>query len=585
MKMPKEKPLIQQILFDRLEFRLLILLTSLAAAFFGILAPYFQKEFVDILTHSSSTKLHYFDITNPWYFILLSFLCYLIGQAFSLGTNYLGAYEAIIMQRRLSDKLYKKMLTLKVDTLSKRPLGEIVQIYVTDVQGSTVFLDQTLPAGATTLFPLILAPFILIFLFDTPLWPTFLAMFLATVLNTALAFRQSQFFFLFKKLAGERIGIANEWIQNIRTLRVLEWTKHIENQIFQKRILETQNRVRMLTNGQVMNSITSCITFLLNVLTLGVLVYVSKQNLTTGEILALLWILGIFLTRPFRQMPWFFTFAFDSWTSVKRLEEFFQIKNENTKIKFANSNSDTSAKSDSDIAISNLNLEIRQKRILSNISLHVKKGEFVTIVGDVGSGKSLLLLSLLGETGSVSEQFKIKEGLRLSYVPQEGFIMSANLRDNVIFDYDQDQSHDLKIINSLKSCEFHFDQERTQQGLDTQIGERGVNLSGGQKQRISLARVDYNDADILLLDDCFSALDVDTEKLILEKLILGKWKNKTKLLVTHRLSLLEKADRIYFMDSGKIIEEGTFYDLIDRSEAFKNFTQSVHHENTKEIQQ
>ncbi|MEK6773266.1 MAG: ABC transporter ATP-binding protein [Bdellovibrionota bacterium] len=587
MSKTSEKIVLQLILFHRLRFRFLILFASFGGAFFGILAPYFQKEFIDVLTGETQSKLHFLNFLNPWAFIGFSFLSYLMGQAFSLWTSSIGAREAIYMQRLLSEKLYRKTLTLKVDTLSQKPLGEIVQIYAADIQGSTVFLDQTLPTGTSTLFPLILAPFILILMFDTPLWPTFLAMFIVATLNTSLAFRQSKYFFLFKKLAGERIGVVNEWIQNIRILRVLNWTRYFEKMIYQKRIVETENRIRMLTNGQIMNSITSCFTFLLNVLTLGVLVFVSKQKLTSGEILALMWILGVFLTRPFRQMPWFFTFAFDAWTSVKRLQDFFNIENYTTQSgspDFSRSKSPLkSMKEDNALEVQNLNLNIHGHTILQNISMSVRQNEFVAVVGDVGSGKSLLLLSLLGETGSSSDFLKVKPGLKLSYVPQEGFIMSANLRENVIFDYDQDSSQDKRVLESLKSCEFHLDQERTSDGLNTEIGERGVNLSGGQKQRVSLARVDYHNADILLLDDCFSALDVDTEKLIMEKLVLGRWKMKTKILVTHRLSVIEKADRIFFLDSGKIIDEGTFDDLIEKSVKFRDFTQSVHHENTKEI--
>lgn len=583
----KEKPLIQLILFQRLRYRLLILLVSFAGSLFGILAPYFQKEFIDSLTGVTESKLHFLNFLNPWVYIALAFVTYLAGQAFSLWTNYLGASEALLMQKTLSSKLYEKMLSLKVDTLSQRPLGEIVSIYATDVQGSTVFLEQTLPFGATTLFPLILAPFILIFMFETPLWPTFLTMFLVSAVNTSLAFRQSKFFFLYKQLAGERIGIVNEWIQNIRALRVLEWTKYFEKAIRKKRIVETENRMRMLTNGQIMNSISSSFTFLLNVVTLGVLVFVSKQKLTSGEILALLWILGVFLTRPFRQMPWFFTFAFDSWTSVKRLEDFFRTKNvttESTPQSHSSSAKEPQAlNSKTVLEVKNLNLNIGGYSILRNISLRVQQNQFVAIVGDVGSGKSLLLLSLLGETGAHSDFLKIKPGSKLAFVPQEGFIMSANLRDNIIFDYNQSGDHDLDVIESLSSCEFHFDQERTEKGLDTVIGERGVNLSGGQKQRVSLARVDYNKADILLLDDCFSALDVDTEKRIMEKLILHRWKNKTKILVTHRLTVLERVDHIFFLDSGQIIAEGSFQDLIEQCDSFRKFTQSVHHENTKEI--
>ncbi len=208
-------------------------------------------------------------------------------------------------------------------------------------------------------------------------------------------------------MAAERIGLVSEWIQNIRTIRILGWTRHFEKNIFAKRIVETRNRVLMVTNGQVMNSISSSITFMLNAVALGSLVLYSNHKMTSGELLALLWIVGVFLSRPFRQMPWFFTFAFDSWTSLKRLEDFLGTKNNETSdhgapepvlkerdLKFA-------------LQVRGLNLVVSGRTILRNINLEVKHGEFVAVVGEVGAGKSMLLLSLLEETGAHFDYYHI----------------------------------------------------------------------------------------------------------------------------------------------------------------------------------
>ena len=582
--------LLSVIFFHRLRYRFFILGGSFLSAFFGILAPYFQKEFVDTLTGHGNSPLHFLNLT-PLHFIFLAFACYLISQAFIQWTNYIGSSEALIVQRILSDRLYQKTLSLKVDTLSSKPLGELVQLYAADIPGSTVFLDQTLPFGASTLFPLLIAPLALVMMFHMPLAPTLICLFLVSFINTSLAFRQARFFYRFKQLAGERIALVNEWVQNIRALRVLGWMELFENFIRRVRVVETTNRVKMVTNGQVMNSISSSFTFILTIVTLSVLLFQTHQQLTPGEILAVLWILGIFLTRPFRQMPWFFTFAFDAWTSVQRLESFFKLLNSETP--HSSSSGNLTPSRESALSVKNLNLEIQGKKLLKNINLEINKGEFVAIVGEVGSGKSLLLFSLMGETGASWENYKIfsqsfskenKEWKKnFGFVPQEGFIISSTLRDNVLFDYDQSHSQDEKVYRSLAQCEFHFDQERFVDRLETLIGERGVNLSGGQKQRISLARTHFQSPEILLLDDCFSALDVDTEKKLLENLIAREWASKTKVLVTHRLSVLEKADRVLFIQNGQITYEGHYFDLIERSADFKEFTQSIHQEDTREF--
>lgn len=579
------KSLFSEVLFTRFHARIFILLSSLFAAVLGLLGPFFQKEFVDQLTGVQS-KLHWIQFTNPLFYIIGAFFCVILSQSFSQLTNFLSVREALYMQKIFALRLYEKTLHLRVDTMSGKPVGEIVSLYATDVQGATVFLDQTLPAGASTLFPLILAPFAISLIFEIPPWPTVTMIICIVSINTLMAFRQSRFFFRFKQLAAERIGLVNEWVQNIRTIRILGWIPVFESNIFTKREVETRNRVMMVTNGQIMNAISSSITFILNVATLASLIIYSKHQITGGELLALLWIVAVFLTRPFRQMPWFFTFAFDSWTSLKRLEDFFATKNNETLIPSKESIKMDRLDEKYALQIRGLNLKISGRKILNNIDLDIAEGEFVAVVGEVGSGKSMLLLSLLKETGASYTFYRIgsKDGLtapvdeirsKFAYVPQEGFIMSASLRENVAFLYDIEPERDSLVEESLKLAQFDLTTERVEKGLNTEIGERGVNLSGGQKQRVGLARVHFHQAPIMLLDDCLSAVDVDTEQKLFEQLLLGAWQARTRILVTHRLSALPRVDRILFMEEGKIIDQGTFEELLGRNQKFRDYTSSV----------
>lgn len=578
------KSLFTEVVFTRLHARITVLVCSLIAAVLGLLGPFFQKEFIDQLTGVES-RLHFIQFDHTLTYIIGAFFCVLLAQAFTQLTNFLSVREALYMQKVFAKRLYDKTLHLQVDTMSGRPVGEIVSLYATDVQGATVFLDQTLPAGASMLFPLILSPFAISLLFDVPLWPTILLMLAISCLNTFLAFRQSKFFFNFKQLAAERIGLVNEWIQNIRTIRILSWTQHFEKNIFAKRIVETRNRVSMVTNGQVMNSISTSITFFLNAVALATLVFYSNHQLTSGELLALLWIVGVFLTRPFRQMPWFFTFAFDSWTSLRRLEDYFATQNNTTEDRSAGTPL-PQGQEEYALQVRGLNLTVSQRRILRNVSLDIKNGEFVAVVGEVGAGKSMLLLSLLKETGARFDFYHLagKDAQKISvdevrshfaYVPQEGFIMNATLRENVAFIYDIEAERDPMVEESLRLAQFDLNTERVEKGLNTEIGERGVNLSGGQRQRVGLARVHYHEAPIMLLDDCLSAVDVDTEQKLFEQLLLGAWADRTRLLVTHRLSALNRVDRILFMEEGQIIDSGTFEELLARNEKFRAYTTSV----------
>ncbi|MEZ0391299.1 MAG: ATP-binding cassette domain-containing protein [Pseudobdellovibrionaceae bacterium] len=576
--------LLLEVFFSRPLWKLTIVLSSLFATFFGLLGPFLQKEFID----------HLADQQGSLSFLIYAFIALFLSLGLNVLTNFLGMREAIFMQRVLAQRLYDHTLHLRTDSLKGRPVGEIVSLYATDVPGATVFLEQSLPTGVSIFFPMILAPYTLVNYFGVPLWPLMILMGTIILLSFFMAFRQSQFFFQFKKLAAERIGLVSEWIQNIRALRILGWVEAFEDKIFQVRHVETRNRISMVTNGQSMNAISSTVAFLLNVTVLSSLIFMTDQKLTPGSLLALLWIVAVFLTRPFRQMPWFFTFVFDSWTSLQRIESFLLLQNQDSQQRSQEFRKLQSlSESNKALLVENLNLTISSHHLLKNISFEIKTGEFVTIVGEVGSGKSLLLLSLLGETGASFGKYEIGgnqaatlplDQLRQFYtfVPQEGFIMSATLRENVAFEYGiSTKVPDDLILNSLDRCQFKLKNERIEHGLETEIGERGVNLSGGQKQRVSLARVDYYQSPLVLLDDCLSAVDVDTESKLIDELIKGAWKSRTRILVTHRLTVLEKSDRILFLHDGTIKAQGNFHELLATNSEFRLFASTVAQDESK----
>ncbi len=536
--------------------------------------------------------MHYFGLAvspSAMTNIILAFFAALIGQALNLGASYYGVREGYFIQKQLGDILYQKMLSLRRDTMNKRSIGEVVSIYATDVASATTILEQTLPMGAAIIFPVILAPLFIRSLYDIPLTPILSTMFVLMVFHFLLSIRQSKFFFRFKQLAAERSGIVNEWMQNIRSLRILGWVTRFENKIFVKRIEETANRIDMVTNGQFNSSVASTVSFFINLSGMISMLYLSKRPVTPGEILALLWIFGVFLTRPFRALPWVFTFAFDSYSSIKRVEAFLKLGDANESAQDPEifkkpplAHHETSPA----IRIRGLNLSFQNQKILSEIDLDIAPGEFLAIVGEVGAGKSLLLYSLMREVNAKFEKFEIGEVNMLevsddrsrdffTFVSQDGFVMSSNLRENIVFEYGASSQHDERVRQALLSAQFDIDRELADYGLDTEIGERGVNLSGGQRQRVSLARAIYFDRPIVLLDDSLSAVDVDTERELVQKLLLGDWKRRTRILVTHRLSVLSAVDRIIFLENGRISDMGKLSELMTRSQAFRNFTASV----------
>lgn len=527
------KIILKTIFLDRPHYRVLILFLSILAAVLGLSVPYYQKIF--------SLNL---DYTSLALCVVLS-LAYLM---FNQLTLFVGQNESIQAQRKLAELIYRHNLHLKPLTLQKRSVGEVVSLYATDVPSATVWLEQSLPYGLTTIIPLVLTPVFLYYFYDLSLSFSLCLVLALVILNSIMAYRQSIFFFRFKILAADRMGLVNEWIQNIRGLKTLNWIEGFENKIIKKRREETVNRIHMLTNGQVMNTISSSIMFILNLAMLGFFIWFYDKSFSKADIISLLWVTTVFLSRPLRQLPWFFTFVFDAWTSFKRLAEFLNLENQPEVVK-------SYARTDENhiLEVKNLNLQIAGRELLKNINLDISPGEMIALIGPVGAGKSLLVKSIINETPFTADVFH-KE--KTSYLSQEHFIMSASLRDNMNFYYQSPPEYDEKIMQHLSQAQFNFEMDRVENGLETVIGERGLNLSGGQKQRVSLARQLMEPNQLLILDDPLSAVDISTEKKMIDEFTKLKDLGCSVLLTTQRFTALPHCSRIIFLNNGVIEYDG-----------------------------
>jgi ATP-binding cassette subfamily B multidrug efflux pump len=214
---------------------------------------------------------------------------------------------------------------------------------------------------------------------------------------------------------------------------------------------------------------------------------------------------------------------------------------------------------------------------LKDVSFTVNKGETLAILGRTGSGKStvLSLISRLYDAngGIVSiDNENIKElnlyDLRnsIGFVPQDAFLFSDSIRNNIKFGK-EDATND-EIVEVAKQAVVHHNIESFTHQYETTLGERGITLSGGQKQRVSIARAMIKDAPILLLDDCLSAVDNETEEAILNNL-MEFCKDKTTIIVSHRVSSAKNADKIIILEDGKIIEQGTHNQLVSQQGYYK----------------
>ena len=201
-----------------------------------------------------------------------------------------------------------------------------------------------------------------------------------------------------------------------------------------------------------------------------------------------------------------------------------------------------------------------------NISLSIKNGESVGLIGASGAGKTTLVDILLGllqpqEGDILFNNRSLNETLALwraqvAYLPQEIFLIDNTLLSNVALGVLDDSIDREKVMNALKKACLEELVDNLPKGIDTMIGERGVRLSGGQKQRVALARAFYHGRNVLVLDEATSSLDHETEKEIIEEIRYFKGE-KTMIIIAHRLTTVQHCDRIYVLENGEIIRQGT----------------------------
>nr|3SI7_A Chain A, Cystic fibrosis transmembrane conductance regulator [Mus musculus]3SI7_B Chain B, Cystic fibrosis transmembrane conductance regulator [Mus musculus]3SI7_C Chain C, Cystic fibrosis transmembrane conductance regulator [Mus musculus]3SI7_D Chain D, Cystic fibrosis transmembrane conductance regulator [Mus musculus] len=193
--------------------------------------------------------------------------------------------------------------------------------------------------------------------------------------------------------------------------------------------------------------------------------------------------------------------------------------------------------------------------VLKNINLNIEKGEMLAITGSTGSGKTSLLMLILGEL-EASEGI-IKHSGRVSFCSQFSWIMPGTIKENIIgVSYDE-----YRYKSVVKACQLQQDITKFAEQDNTVLGEGGVTLSGGQRARISLARAVYKDADLYLLDSPFGYLDVFTEEQVFESCVCKLMANKTRILVTSKMEHLRKADKILILHQGSSYFYGTFSEL------------------------
>ncbi|WP_242241793.1 ABC transporter ATP-binding protein [Bacillus cereus group sp. BfR-BA-01309] len=307
-------------------------------------------------------------------------------------------------------------------------------------------------------------------------------------------------------------------------------------------------------------------------------VLVVRGELTVGDLVTFTTYLGT-LVWPMLAFGWLFNIMERGRASYDRVEKILSQKSDVVNREDA---VHTIASGDVTFAVGSFSYKKNELLQLEDVHFDLKKGETLGVVGRTGAGKTTLLKCLIREYDHFNGGLKVGErdirdvtlyGVRsaISYVPQDHFLFSASIGENIAFGK-ADATYN-EITRAAEIACIHDDILQFSEGYETVVGERGVSLSGGQKQRISIARALLTNAEILILDDCLSAVDAKTEETILNALKRER-AGKTTIITAHRLSAIQHANLILVVDEGRIVQRGTHEQLMEENGWYKEMYES-----------
>lgn len=530
--------------------------------FVSYVGPYMISYFVDYLGGNETFPHEGYILAGIFFSAKL--VETLTTRQWYLGVDILGMH----VRSALTAMVYRKGLRLSSSAKQSHTSGEIVNYMAVDVQRVG---DYSWYLHDIWMLPLqiILALAILYKNVGIASVATFIATIISIIVTVPLAKLQEDYQDKLMAAKDDRMRKTSECLRNMRILKLHAWEDRYRMKLEEMRHVEFHWLRKALYSQAFVTFIFWSSPIFVAAITFGTSILLGTQ-LTAGGVLSALATFRI-LQEPLRNFPDLVSMMAQTKVSLDRISGFLQ---------------EEELQEDATIVlprgITNMAIEIKNgefcwdptssKLTLSGIQMKVERGRRVAVCGMVGSGKSSFLSCILGEIPKISGEVRICGSA--AYVSQSAWIQSGNIEENILFGSPMDRAKYKKVLHA---CSLKKDLELFSHGDQTIIGDRGINLSGGQKQRVQLARALYQDADIYLLDDPFSAVDAHTGSELFKEYIMTALATKTVIFVTHQVEFLPAADMILVLKGGHIIQAGKYDDLLQAGTDFKTLV-SAHHE-------
>ena len=490
----------------------------------------------------------------------------------------------VYIDKDLKDRLFTKLLKTKVKALNEIKNGEIMSYFVSDLRKVTMTTAKFISKGTRIIANFTIA--IIMMSNSCNIKLTLISLIPVFITIVVIIFIRKRWMDLMKE-AQKSFADLSEYVQestdSIRTMKAFcGEDKQIEEFKDKNATLKKYN----ISVSKNQNLLFVCVSLGFGLAYAITLLYgsnlVINGKISIGNLIAFNGYLAM-LEGPVMWIPWLFGRAKKFKVSFDRLDKMFKLPEEEID-NFEKSNED---KLNGDIEIKNLtyNYPGYIETVLENINIDIKKGESLGIIGVIGSGKTTLMNLLLKlydvERGKIFIDGKDINDIpvktirdNICYITQDNFLFSATLKENInLF---KDEYKDEDIEDSTKQAMIYDEISHMDDGINTVIGEKGIDLSGGQKQRVVISRAFLNNSNIIIFDDTFSALDNRTEQHVLNN-IKELTKNKTCIIVSNRISDIKDCDKIIVLEQGEIVEQGNHQTLLQKDGKYQEFYQNQAH--------
>lgn len=557
--------------FVKYKYRFLLgIIITIVAQIFSLFTPKLISKSFKAIEDAHKSNISTEILKNG----LIENILLIIGTTIVAGfLTFLMRQTLIVMSRHvefdLKNEVFKQYENLDQNFYKRSRTGDLMNRISEDVGKVRMYVG---PAVMYTINTIIRFAIVIIYMYNVSprltlytLLPLPILSYIIFKLSVEINIRST----VFQQYLSKVSSFTQEVFSGIRVIKAYSLEKQNQDNIIN---LANESKAKSMSLARVQSLFGPLMVSLIGVSNLvviyfGGMMYIEGTIKSIGTIAEFILYVNM-LTWPVASIGWVSSMIQEAEASQKRINEFLkiepEIKNTNAQNSFING----------EIEFKNVTFIYEDTNIqgLSNVSFKVNKGETLAILGKTGSGKSSIL-SLITRMYDVKNGEILMDGIQLSQlnlfdlrnsigiVPQDAFLFSDSIKNNIKFG--KEDATDDEVIAAAKQAVVHNNIKKFKQKYDTILGERGITLSGGQKQRVSIARAIIKNPKILLLDDCLSAVDTETEEQILNNL-LEFTKDKTTIIVSHRVSSAKNADKIIILEDGKIIQQGSHNQLVNQ---------------------